>query len=51
MEKMSQSGKTVPQIRFQGEWLKMFGFSVGDKIKLDCEKNRIVITKLSENNK
>ncbi|MDE7017802.1 MAG: type I toxin-antitoxin system SymE family toxin [Lachnospiraceae bacterium] len=49
--KMSKSDKTVPQIRFEGEWLKTLGFGVGDKIRLDCEENRIVITKLLENNK
>ena len=49
--KMGKSDKTVPQIRFEGEWLKTLGFGVGDKIKLDCEEDRIVITKLSGNDR
>ncbi len=48
--KTKQFNQTVPQIRFEGEWLKALGFSEGDKIKLDCEENKITITKLSEEN-
>ncbi len=46
--KTKQFSQTVPQIRFEGQWLKALGFSEGDKIKLDCEENRITITKLSD---
>ena len=46
--KTKQFNQTIPQIRFEGQWLKALGFSEGDKIKLDCEENRITITKLSE---
>ena len=46
----NKSYQTIPQIKFEGQWLKALGFSVGDKIKLDCEENRITITKLSEEN-
>jgi len=45
----NQSYQTIPQIRFEGKWLKALGFSVGDKIKVDCEENRITITKLPGN--
>ena len=48
--KMSKSDKTIPQIRFEGQWLQTLGFCVGDKIKLDCMGNRIIITNLSEKN-
>ena len=40
--KMSKSDKTIPQIRFEGQWLQALGFCVGDKIKLDCKENRII---------
>ena len=46
----NKSYQTIPQIKFEGQWLKALGFSAGDKIKLDCEKNRIIITNLSEQN-
>lgn len=36
--KMSKSDKMIPQIRFEGQWLQKLGFSVGDKIKLDCKE-------------
>lgn len=49
--KISKSDKKIPQIRFEGQWLKALGFLAGDKIQLNCEENRITITKLSENNK
>lgn len=48
--KISKSDKKIPQIRFEGQWLKELGFLVGDKIQLNCEENRITLTKLSENN-
>ena len=46
--KTTQSYQTIPQIRFEGQWLKALGFSAGDKIRLECEENRITITKLSD---
>lgn len=48
--KTKQFNQTVPQIRFEGQWLNTLGFSVGDKIQLDCEENKIIITKLSDDN-
>ncbi len=48
--KMSKSDKTIPQIRLEGQWLQALGFCVGNKIKLDCKKNRIIITNLSKKN-
>lgn len=49
--KISKSDKEIPQIRFEGQWLKALGFLAGDRIQLDCEENRIIITKLPENNR
>lgn len=43
-----KSYQTVPLIRFEGQWLKALGFSVGDKIQVDCEENKITIWKLPE---
>ena len=48
--KTKQFSQTVLQIRFEGQWLEALGFSVGDKVRLDCEENRITITKLSDDN-
>lgn len=48
--KQGKSDETIPQIRFEGQWLKSVGFLAGDKIQLDYEENKIIITKLSENN-
>jgi len=31
-------------IRIGGQWLKEFGFNVGDFVKLYCEQGRIIIT-------
>lgn len=39
--KISKSDKTIPQIRFEGQWLQALRFCVGDKIKLDCKGERI----------
>ena len=36
--KTKQFNQTVPQIRFEGLWLEALGFSVGDKVQLDCEE-------------
>lgn len=30
--KISKSDKKIPQIRFEGQWLKALGFLAGDKI-------------------
>lgn len=38
--KISKSDKTIPQIRFEGQWLKALGFLAGNKIRLECRKNK-----------
>lgn len=35
----------IPQIILQGKWLEAIGFSIGDKVTVDCEPDRIVIEK------
>ena len=37
--------ETPPQILLQGKWLERAGFNAGDKITVDCQKGRLVITK------
>ncbi len=42
------SGKNyavIPQIILQGQWLGKFNFNVGDKIIVDCQTDKITITK------
>ena len=34
-----------PQILLQGRWLERAGFNAGDKITVDCQQGRFVITK------
>lgn len=36
----------VPQIILQGKWLEAIGFSIGDKLTVDCQPDKIVIEKL-----
>lgn len=41
-------GEPFPQIILQGRWLQNLGFSAGDKIRLDCGRDRIVIERSIE---
>lgn len=34
----------APQIVLQGKWLQGLGFSIGDKLTITCEQDRIIIT-------
>lgn len=34
------------KIRLKGKWLKEFGFTVNTPIKVECKKNRLIITRL-----
>lgn len=36
---------TTPNIVLQGKWLKQTGFCVGDKITVECQPNKLIITK------
>ena len=40
-----------PQIILQGQWLRSLGFSAGDKINVNCDRNRIIIEKFTEEDK
>lgn len=35
----------LPQIILQGKWLEAIGFSIGDKVTVDCKPDTIVIEK------
>lgn len=35
----------ISQIILQGKWLETLGFSIGDKVTVDCQLGRIVIEK------
>lgn len=39
----SYMNHAVPQIRFQGKWLRSFGFDIGDEIDIICENEKLVI--------
>lgn len=41
--------KTQPQIRLQGDWLAELGFNPGTAMNVHCEKGKLVITTLEEN--
>lgn len=38
----------IPRINLQGKWLERMGFSIGDRLKVECQDGRIVITKENE---
>lgn len=45
------SGKkqnSVPKILLQGQWLETLGFTIGDKITVDCRQNELIIKKQAE---
>lgn len=35
----------VPVIRIEGKWLDQFGFKQGEKVKLLCKRNKLIIIK------
>lgn len=35
---------TVPEIRLEGKWLKDLGFKEGKEVKIEQEKNKLIIT-------
>ncbi len=47
----SEWGNPHPMIRFGGKYLKRLGFSVGDRIEVEFEVGRILITKPSNGNR
>lgn len=41
----SSKNTYVPQIILQGNWLKLLGFDIGDKVTVDCQQDRLIIIK------
>ncbi|HEX5155400.1 MAG TPA: SymE family type I addiction module toxin [Parafilimonas sp.] len=35
----------VPAIRIEGKWLHQLGFKQGEKVKLVCKRNKLLIIK------
>ena len=42
---MPQGKEYIPGINLKGKYLKKFGFEVGDMVKVELHKNKIVISK------
>ena len=40
--------KSVPTLMIKGEWLNSFGFDSGDFIEVKCENEKLIITKIQE---
>lgn len=38
----------LPQILLQGQWLQNLGFSIGDKVAVTCQQDRIIIIKSAD---
>lgn len=45
-----QNGRSepVPYIRLMGEWLSLFGFTIGSDYKMTVEKNKLIIEAVNE---
>lgn len=43
-----QNYASIPKIVLQGQWLHELGFSIGDKVDIDCQQGKIIITKQTE---
>lgn len=39
----TRSGKTVPQIMLQKNWVKKWGFEAGCSMRVECFHNKLVI--------
>ncbi|WP_251496552.1 SymE family type I addiction module toxin [Otoolea muris] len=38
----------IPKIILQGHWLSDLGFSIGDKVTLSCQQNKVIIERIIE---
>ena len=38
----------TPTIVLKGNWLEFFNFTVGSTFEVDCENNKLIITKMEE---
>lgn len=43
-----QNYDAIPKIILQGQWLHKLGFSIGDKVEIDCQQDKIIITNKRE---
>lgn len=41
----SNKNAYIPQIILQGNWLEDLGYHIGDKIMVDCQPDKLIITK------
>ncbi len=37
--------KSTPTIMLKGQWLKDWGFEIGDKIEVKCEYGKLIVKK------
>lgn len=44
--RLPQNGKGTIGFNLKGEYLKLFGFKQGDKVKVEISENKIVISKI-----
>lgn len=45
--RLPQNGKGTIGFNLKGEYLKLFGFKQGDKVKVELSENKIVLSKIS----
>ncbi len=38
----------IPTIRLKGKWLEDLGFEIGNKINVECQSGRLIITNADE---
>lgn len=45
----SYGKKYTNGLNIKGEWMKRFGFELGDKVNVEVRQNRILVEKIIEN--
>lgn len=46
---IEQSGShynPTPTIMLKGQWLKAWGFGIGDKVEVKCEEGKLIISRM-----
>ncbi len=38
----------IPKIILQGHWLSDLGFAIGDKVALSCQKDKVIIERITD---
>lgn len=46
--RLPQNGKGTIGFNLKGDYLKMFGFKLGDKVKVEISDNKIVLSKMDD---